>query len=331
MTASRSWLSRNLKRTFIHRPRVPYGRVLKLPYFVQHVPFKMLRVLRRSADGTQAFWLRQGFEATIPDNNKLQRFCSANQAKYEYDAATGQLKARGAITEDEYRSLLKCYTSKEERAEVHPKLKQLRQDAALIVSDEELGKMETWARRMRGEIFFARSWLLCEGQSDYILLHCFADLIGTPLDAHGVAVIDYQNCGSPGPFVSLARALGYPWFLICDKDQGGDDHMKAAKERSESEGDFYNRATQLPQGDLEEYLVTASEFRNDLVSVATTLGLEGSIHSISDEELICFLRDNKTAYAAALANRLRVSTIPNLSAPEALSEVTKKAVEASNV
>jgi len=107
--------------------------------------------------------------------------------------------------------------------------------------------------------------------------------------------------------------------------------MKAAKERSESEGDFYNRATQLPQGDLEEYLVTASEFRNDLVSVATTLGLEGSIHSISDEELICFLRDNKTAYAAALANRLRVSTIPNLSAPEALSEVTKKAVEASNV
>jgi len=301
------------------------------PYFVQHVPFKKLRVLRRSPDGTQAFWLCQEFEAIVPSNTSLIDFCSANGEKYEYDSAMGQLKVRGMITKEEYRSLLRCYTTAGDRADVHPTLKQLKQESTLFVSDDELDKMETWAKRMRGEIFFARTWLLCEGQSDYILLHCFADLLGTPLDEYGVALIDYQNCGSPGAFVSLARALGFPWFLICDKDQGGDDHMKAAEERADTGKDFNFRATQLPQGDLEEYLVTSSDFREELDSIAVELGSESSVDSATDEELIAFLRENKTAYAAALANRLRASENEHLAVPDAISEAIQKAVEASNV
>lgn len=300
------------------------------PYFVQHVPFKKLRVLRRSPQGTQAFWLRDVCHAIIPSNTDLDIFCSANPDKFQYDASAGTLSVRGVIGEDEYRSLLMYYTSPEQRKVVHPRLKALKQESTLIVSEVELERMETWARRMRGEIFFARTWLLCEGQSDYILLHGFADFLGTPFDEYGVAVIDYQNCGSPGPFVSLARALGYPWFLLCDRDQGGDDQMKAAKERSESEEDFNERACQLPEGDLEEFLVTKTAFRTELNSIAAEISGKNIANPTSDGELTSFLRENKTAYAAALASRLHIFEI-RPSIPEVFSEVIRKAIEASHV
>src|SRR3546814_20534647 len=70
---------------------------------------------------------------------------------------------------------------------------------------------------------FASKWLLCEGQAEYAILGAVADKLGCPLDAHGIAVIDYQNNGSPGAFAALARALNYPWAMICDGDQGGND------------------------------------------------------------------------------------------------------------
>ena len=37
--------------------------------------------------------------------------------------------------------------------------------------DDDLAHLETWARRIRGEIFFARKWLIVEGQSDYVIMH----------------------------------------------------------------------------------------------------------------------------------------------------------------
>jgi hypothetical protein len=43
---------------------------------------------------------------------------------------------------------------------------------------------------VRGEIFFARRWLIVEGQAEYLIVHSLARSLGYDLDEHGVSVID---------------------------------------------------------------------------------------------------------------------------------------------
>ena len=110
-------------------------------------------------------------------------------------------------------------------------MKNLRDESQMFLSKEDLKDLDTYAKRIRGEILFAAAWLLCEGQSEYLLLRYFADLIGKPFDQMGISVIDFQNNGSPGAFVALARAFEIPWIMICDNDSGGKDFVRQVKER----------------------------------------------------------------------------------------------------
>src|SRR3546814_10730057 len=132
-------------------------------------------------------------------------------------------------------------------------LRAMREASRLFITEEEISKLESWAKRIRGEIFFASKWLLCEGQAEYAILGAVADKLGCPLDAHGIAVIDYQNNGSPGAFAALARALNYPWAMICDGDQGGNDHIDQLRSHNFTEAEITDLVTQLTAGiDLEQ-------------------------------------------------------------------------------
>lgn len=110
-------------------------------------------------------------------------------------------------------------------------------------------KLKSSSKHGRGQWIWC--WLLCEGPSEYFILHRFAEMIGRPLDALGVTVIDYQNNGSPGSFASLARAFGFPWFMTCDNDEGGRGHIENVRNRGFAEDEMNERVWQLPQGDLE--------------------------------------------------------------------------------
>src|SRR3546814_12404244 len=65
-------------------------------------------------------------------------------------------------------------------------LRAMREASRLFITEEEISKLESWAKRIRGEIFFASKWLLCEGQAEYAILGAVADKLGCPLDAHGI-------------------------------------------------------------------------------------------------------------------------------------------------
>jgi putative ATP-dependent endonuclease of OLD family len=51
----------------------------------------------------------------------------------------------------------------------------LRDRSLLFIDDEELRALETFARRIRGEIFFARRWMIVEGQAEYLIVHVLAN------------------------------------------------------------------------------------------------------------------------------------------------------------
>lgn len=225
------------------------------PYFVQNVPFRKLRMFRRDGVGVKVYSVPSHYSAVLPTKPELQTFIGNNAEKFSYKHSSEQLLVKGKMSDGEYKSLLGCYTTQEERTNIHPAIKALSLRSRFYLSDTDLAELQTAVRRIRGEILFARCWLLCEGQSEYVLLHGFAELLGTPLDVAGIGVIDFQNSGgSPAQFAKLAHNLGFPWLLQCDGDAEGNTFVTAVTQAFAPDN-VATQCHQLPVQDLEAYLV----------------------------------------------------------------------------
>ena len=285
------------------------------PYFVQHVPFRDLRLVRLTADGTQVRSLPASFSAAIPILDGLDDVVGRSVGRLHHDPASETLTVAGALDERTYRALLACCGRHERRAELERELRKLRDRSSRYIDDDELQSLETYARRMRGEIFFAERWLIVEGQADYLIVHALADAVEYDLDAHGVSVIDAQNNGKPDTFAVLARALGIPWLAVFDGDDAGERYITAISRRGFTQQETTRRCRTHDAGDLEAQLV-ADGLDPDLRDILTELGIQDAA-DLTDDELLKKLRDNKTDYAALLAVDFRDD--PNLAqrAPEA--------------
>ena len=91
--------------------------------------------------------------------------CKNNASKFSYSESESALSINQKLSEKEYRSLLKIYPS---QPETHLQLKKLRDESRMLLSKDDLKDLDTYAKRIRGEILFAGAWLLCEGQSEYL-------------------------------------------------------------------------------------------------------------------------------------------------------------------
>jgi putative ATP-dependent endonuclease of OLD family len=206
-------------------------------------------------------------------------------------------------------------------------LRDLLDRASLYISDAELSDLETFARRIRGEIFFARRWFLVEGQAEFHLVHALGRAFGYDLDEHGTAVIDVQNNGNPVIFAVLARALGIPWIAVFDGDPAGKAYVKKIARRAFERAEILRRCHCLPAGKLEDQLLhdgCEPELRDVLLKVGNSDAL-----TLSRAELEIRLSKNKIAYAAELAARIEmgqnlVQKMPSLfrNAISALAQLT---------
>lgn len=273
------------------------------PHFLQCVPFRDLRLLRMTGTGTTIAWLPPNCSTTIPHTPELDNILQQHQGLLSYDTATTTLTITGVLDKSLYRKLLKSYAQHPDATTVTANLHSLKEQARQHISDDELAKLETWARRIRGEIFFARKWLIVEGQSDYLIMHTLAARMGYPLDEHGVSIIDAQNNGSPGTFAALARALGIPWVALFDGDTAGQGYLAQIKNRDFDDADITNRCQLIPNGDLEQLLVT-SGLEHQLRNILVRLGQQDAL-TITTTDVLTRLRDQKTEYAIELCTDLR--------------------------
>lgn len=91
----------------------------------------------------------------------------------------------------------------------------------------EQRKFDFLVRRARGELFFARCWLLGEGETEAILFAGVAEVLGLDLEQAGVRCVEYR-LGDIGYFLDAANALGISWHCLTDADeQGATDAQKA--------------------------------------------------------------------------------------------------------
>ena len=273
------------------------------PYFVQHIPFRDLRLVRLTREGTRVNSLPATFSASIPATGGLDDLVGRHGDRLEYEHASETLTVVGALDESTYRSLLTCYGQHEQRTQLEGVLKDLRDRSSLYLSDDELQSLETYARRMRGEIFFAERWLIVEGQADYLIVQALAQAMEYDLDAHGVSVIDAQNNGSPATFAALARALDIPWVAVFDGDGEGRRFIQAIANRGLTANEIDRRCSTHGAGDLEAQLL-ADGLEADLREILGGLGLRGAA-ALPKDELLAQVRERKTDCAASLAARFR--------------------------
>ena len=269
------------------------------PYFLQYVPFRDIRVLRSTPTGTAVRSVPREFRATAPHVLELDSIVEESEELISYDRGLGEIIIHGTLEQAIYRQLLAAYHGRKDTQEIHASLRAARDASLEYISDTELDQLETFAKRIRGEIFFARKWLLVEGQSEYHLVHGIAQAMDYNLDENGVSVIDFQNNGNPVCFAILARALGYPWLIVVDGDQAGQSYLEKIATRGFSEGEMQQRAFSLPNDFLESQLV-ADGLQQELKNILTELGCTNA-NDLNDEELVEELKEYKGMYAASLA------------------------------
>lgn len=297
------------------------------PDFLQEIPFPQIRMFRRNGPKAKVLYLKRQFKAILPMKVGLTEYCVKNTA-LQYDENTSTLIVNSKIDERTFRKLLIIYS---DQKDIHPQLRQLYNDSLLYLDEEELGSLNSYVKRIRGEILFARAWLLCEGQSEYVLLRYFAELLNKSLDSAGISIIDFQNNGSPGSFAALAQAFEIPWVMVCDNDEAGEGFIQQVKARGLTESQITEDILPLPEKgvDLERYLMR-SGFSSEYVSILIDKGIKIS-HAEGDpgfeNEVVKHLQRDKTDSIARLIDKLCIQDSNMNRVPVFLKKVIEKVFE----
>ena len=292
------------------------------PYFLQNVPFDKIRLLRKVGGVTKAFYVRREIREKLTANDAIKAVAKKYEAVWSYDEGTTELIVKTRIDEDKYRELLACYTTAGDRAVMHPLIAALREQALDHIDKEELLRLGDRAKRIRGDIFFARKWILTEGQSDYIVLNAMAPLVIGNLDAHAVAIIDCQNNGPAGAFASLARTFGFPWAVLCDGDGGGDKFVGNIKSQEFSDEFLKGIVTRFPKDkELEDAIVAkfTSDISGELMK-AVGLYPKGGTKPIADD-IVAALKKDKVMTALAIREMIAANKITKQHIPDEIVKV----------
>ena len=104
-------------------------------FFVQHVPFRDLRLVRLTENGTKVYSLPSNFSERIPHAAALDTVVARSGGLLEYDRTAETLTVHGKLDNQRYRDLLTSYGIHPDRAVIEGVLRGLR-DRTLLFIDE---------------------------------------------------------------------------------------------------------------------------------------------------------------------------------------------------
>jgi putative ATP-dependent endonuclease of OLD family len=118
---------------------------------------------------------------------------------------------------------------------------------------DDTRKFNFHIRRARGELLFARCWILGEGETDATLIPESAIVMKMDLERAGIRFVTYQTGISLEPCLRVANGMGIHWVVLADNDaQGVKDHevvRKYLNGRQEKDALFV-----MPEQNIEQYL-----------------------------------------------------------------------------
>ncbi len=189
-------------------------------------------------------------------------------------------------------------------------------------------KFDFLVRRTRGELFFARCWLLGEGETEAILFAGVAEVLGLDLEQAGVRCVEYR-LGDIDYFLDAANALGISWHCLTDADDQGASDVKKAQDRipETPKRPWRHISVLLNAASIEPYLAT-----NGFLDVYETIAVPAKKQAklkvgpgdpaYVDQIVKCIPDKPSAAYAVVEAMRDRGPA----SIPKALKSAVMKAV-----
>lgn len=117
------------------------------------------------------------------------------------------------------------------------------------LNGDDLRKISYHLRAYNNEAFFARVWLLVEGESEYWIMPQVAQYLGYNFSLEGIHCIVFAQSGL-APLVKVANELGIEWHILVDGDDAGQGYMKTAKKFLQY-GDVMSHITLLKDRDIE--------------------------------------------------------------------------------
>jgi putative ATP-dependent endonuclease of the OLD family len=120
-------------------------------------------------------------------------------------------------------------------------------DSTLNAVDER--KIGYHVRAKRGQLLFARCWLLVEGESEFWMLPEAAKLCGYDLELEGVCCVEFAQCGIES-LIKVAKDFGIEWYCLADGDPEGVKYASEAKKHLGKDAPA-DRVTNLAERDLE--------------------------------------------------------------------------------
>ena len=270
------------------------------PFFAQHVALRDLRIVRLRGGRSAVARIPPYITSTLPWKPvKSLNDMSLGNGLFENSNCLASNSWLGQTLEKE---LIKCYGNSDYSDEI----RKFRKMCRVLPSKKDESALTLHGRRSRGEIFFARHWVLVEGVTEFLILHAVSQALDVPLDDHGISVIDFQQSGNnAGTFATIADAFQIPWDMIIDNDDGGNRFVKQILERGFDQRDVDQRVVKMPAGTIEEQLI--ADGNEDMLKEIL------NCPRLSRQELLTSMSRNsrnKVQYASALS--ARITTDPDL-------------------
>jgi putative ATP-dependent endonuclease of the OLD family len=118
---------------------------------------------------------------------------------------------------------------------------------------DDTRKFNFHIRRDRGELLFARCWILGEGETEATLIPECARIMKKDFEQVGIRFVTYQTGISLEPCLKVANGIGIHWIVVADNDgQGANDHAivrQYLNGRAEREALFV-----MPEANIEQHL-----------------------------------------------------------------------------
>ncbi|MGO9594782.1 MAG: ATP-dependent nuclease [Steroidobacteraceae bacterium] len=291
------------------------------PYFVQHVPLRDLRLLRLRDGCTEYSSIPQAIGSDLPWTAEVDNLAKgAKAAKVFFKAAANRVAVRSWFAEDMADALRRCYRDDPDAGAKAAAISELRYRCRVLPSVEDETDLGFQGRRIRGEIFFARRWILVEGVCEYLLLHALGRVLGWDIDTHGVSVIDFQQCGNAGIYPTLAEGFGVPWHMIMDGDTQSTKFKSQIIGRGFSDADLaVHVATLTAPNNLEDQLL-ADGHEALLREILAEAGIQNA-KTCPAEEFRAQLGKRKTTYMSALAARVASDAMLAMRMPKPFVEL----------
>ena len=99
-----------------------------------------------------------------------------------------------------------------------------------LLTPEEERKFNSHVRRTRGELLFAKCWLLVEGETETTLLTAAAEALDLDLERAGVRCVEFGQT-DVGMLAKVANSFGIVWYCVLDNDRGRGQYEQRVRDQ----------------------------------------------------------------------------------------------------